>query len=325
MPGIHEVFHARFVDHAYPAHTHDAWTVFTVDEGSIAYDLERRHRGVEGSKVTLLPPHVVHDGRPGASAGYRKRVLYVGTEVLGEHLIGPAVDSPDVLDPSLVRGFRSLHRALGDPGDAFEAESIFALVASRLGRHLGERRVDDDSPPGVSIAEELRDLLDARLSVGITLAEAGRILEVSPAHLVRSFTYGSGSPRIGTSSGAGSKPLAGGSSRSVGGPRRRRRRLPRPGALHAALQAPRRNDTGHLSGSNAMRKIGDRAGSDRGGVPHRPRGRRAPHDRLLEPVVLRRGLGWPQPRGRSPGARGPGILALLLIGAFWRRSRTRTP
>jgi AraC-like DNA-binding protein len=188
VPGIHEVFHARFVDHAYPAHTHNAWTVFTVDEGSIAYDLERRHRGVTGSKVTLLPPHVVHDGRPAASAGYRKRVLYVGTEVLGEHLIGAAVDEPDVLEPSIVRGFRSLHRALGDPGDSFEAEAIFALVAERLEQRLGDSS-GDETPPGGSVAEELRDLLDARLSVGITLAEAGRILEVSPAHLVRSFTH----------------------------------------------------------------------------------------------------------------------------------------
>jgi hypothetical protein len=74
VPGIHEVFHARFVGHAYPEHTHDAWTVFTVDERSIAYDLERRHRGVERSKVTLLPP---------------------------------AVDEPDVFNRSLVRGFGS--------------------------------------------------------------------------------------------------------------------------------------------------------------------------------------------------------------------------
>ena len=194
VPGIHEVFHARFVDHAYPMHTHDAWTVFTVDEGSIAYDLERRHRGVAGSTVTLLPPHVVHDGRAAASDGYRKRVLYVGTEVLGEHLVGPAVDSPDVLDPSLVRGFRSLHRALGDPGDALEAQSMFALVAEQLSAHLGERRDDGGNRPGSSIAEDLRDLLDARLSEGITLGEAGRILDVSPAHLVRSFTRRFGIP-----------------------------------------------------------------------------------------------------------------------------------
>ena len=187
VPGIHEVFHARFVDHAYPAHTHDAWTVFTVDEGSIAYDLERRHRGVEGSKVTLLPPHVVHDGRPGASAGYRKRVLYVGTEVLGEHLIGPAVDQPDVVDASLVRGFRSLHRALADPGEAFEAESRFALLAAQLVDHFDDEPADED-PSSDSVADDLRDLLDARLFEGITLAEAARILDGSPAHLVRSFT-----------------------------------------------------------------------------------------------------------------------------------------
>ena len=187
VPGIHEVFHARFVDHAYPAHTHDAWTVFTVDEGSIAYDLERRHRGVAGSKVTLLPPHVVHDGRPAGGDGYRKRVLYVGTEVLGEHLIGAAVDQPDVVDASLVRGFRSLHRALADPGDAFEAESKFALVAARLVDRLGGKPADE-GPHDDPIAEDLRDLLDARLFVGVTLAESGRILDASPAHLVRSFT-----------------------------------------------------------------------------------------------------------------------------------------
>jgi AraC-like DNA-binding protein len=188
LPGIHEALHARFVDYAYPMHTHDAWTVFTVDEGSIAYDLERRHRGVTGSKVTLLPPYVVHDGRPAASAGYRKRVLYVGTEVLGEHLIGPAVDEPDVLEPTIVGGFRSLHQALCEPGDAFEAESIFALVTARLEQRLGHAR-GDEAPPGGSVAEHLRDLLDARLFEGITLAEAARILDVSPAHLVRSFTH----------------------------------------------------------------------------------------------------------------------------------------
>ena len=30
VPGIVEVFHARFVDHAYPLHTHDTWTVLIV-------------------------------------------------------------------------------------------------------------------------------------------------------------------------------------------------------------------------------------------------------------------------------------------------------
>jgi AraC-like DNA-binding protein len=188
VTGIREVFHARFVDHAYPPHTHDAWTVFTVDEGAVAYELETRHRGVVGPRVTILPPHVVHDGRAADGDGYRKRVLYVGTDVLGEDLIGRAVDEPDVRDQQLVRGFGSLHRALRDPGDAFEAESIFALVSSRLREHLRDRAVEESPRPRDEVAADLRDLLDERSLESMTLAEAGRILDVSPARLVRCFT-----------------------------------------------------------------------------------------------------------------------------------------
>jgi hypothetical protein len=102
------VFHAGFVEHAYPRHTHDAWTVFVVDEGAIAYDLERRHRGTAGASVTLLPPHVVHDGRPATTDGFRKRVLYVGTELLPAALTGRAVDEPD---RTLAQGLRDLREA----------------------------------------------------------------------------------------------------------------------------------------------------------------------------------------------------------------------
>jgi AraC-like DNA-binding protein len=187
VPGIHEVFHARFVDHAYPPHTHDAWTVFIVDEGAIRYDLETRHRGAAGARVTILPPHVAHDGRPATGAGFRKRVLYVGTEVLDEHLIGRAVDDPDIEDPAVVRGLHALHRALRDPGEALAAEALFALVSSRLLAHLGDRSemvVD----PSDDIASGLRELLDEHRFERLTLTDAGRILQVSPAHLVRCFS-----------------------------------------------------------------------------------------------------------------------------------------
>jgi AraC-like DNA-binding protein len=187
VDGIQEVFHARFIDHAYPPHTHEAWTVFTVDEGAVAYELETRRRGVVGSTVTILPPHVVHDGRAANGDGYRKRVLYVGTDVLAEHLIGRAVDRPDIRDQHIVRGVRALHRALRDPGDAFEAETIFALVGSRMREHLGILEVHEPPWPH-DVAADLRDLLDERSLEMMALAEAGQILQVSPAHLVRCFT-----------------------------------------------------------------------------------------------------------------------------------------
>jgi len=99
--------------------------------------------------------------------------------VLGERLIGPAVDRPDVLDPSLVLGFRSLHRTLADPRDVFEAESTFALVAARLSKYLGGPQ-ENLHPDASHITDDFRYLLDARLFLGNTLAEAERILEGQP-------------------------------------------------------------------------------------------------------------------------------------------------
>ena len=100
VPGIHEVLHARFVDHAYPPHTHDAWTVFIVDDDAIRYKIDRRDRGAAGARVTILPPHLVHDGRPAHRSGYRKRVIYLSTEVLDERLIGDR--RPDHRDTVLI-------------------------------------------------------------------------------------------------------------------------------------------------------------------------------------------------------------------------------
>jgi AraC-like DNA-binding protein len=200
VAGVHEVFHARFVDYAYPPHVHDAWTVFVVDDGWIRYDLERRDRGAGGEPVTVLPPNVVHDGRAASVAGFRKRVLYLSTDVLDERLTGRAVDRPDIAGPALRRAVHALHRALGHPDDALEAESRLALVGDRLRAHLGgipsgasPQGLPAATPPGFGtgppgLAGDLRDLLDERLFERTTLAQAGRDLGASPSHLVRCFT-----------------------------------------------------------------------------------------------------------------------------------------
>ncbi len=193
VPGIHEVFHARFVDHAYPAHTHDTWTVFIVDQGAITYDLEAHHRDADGARVTILPPHVVHDGRAATGAGFRKRVLYLGTELLDERFVGPAVDHPDIDDPALVGTLSALHVALRDPHESLAAETMLALVSTRLLAHLGDPGTGSDRPDHL-LASDLRDLLDAHRFDPMTLAEAGRVLHASPTHLVRSFSHAFGIP-----------------------------------------------------------------------------------------------------------------------------------
>ncbi|WP_433282502.1 AraC family transcriptional regulator [Pseudonocardia xinjiangensis] len=191
VPGIVEVFHAEFTDHAYPEHAHDTWTLLVVDEGAIRYDLDRHEHGALRPAVTLLPPHVAHTGRSATDHGFRKRVLYVDTEVLDESLTSASVDAPSFDDDLLRTRVDQLHRALDAQGTALEAESRLALIADRIRRHLRAPAVE---PAPDRLAANLRDLLDARTVPGLALRDAAALLHAHPSHLVRCFTSAFGLP-----------------------------------------------------------------------------------------------------------------------------------
>jgi len=193
VAGVVEVFHAHFTEHAYPMHVHDAWTLLIVDDGAVRYDLDRHERGNPGDTVTLLPPQVPHNGSAATPHGFRKRVLYLDMSQLDESFIGAAVDGPDLAEPVLRRRIAQLHAALATPGDAFEAEGRLALIGERLRGHL-RPHPSPGKPRDPGIARGLRDLLDAHLLDGITLAEAARLLHAHPTHLVRAFTGAFGIP-----------------------------------------------------------------------------------------------------------------------------------
>ncbi|GAA2395571.1 AraC family transcriptional regulator [Dactylosporangium salmoneum] len=195
VPGVAEVFHAHFVDHAYPVHVHDAWAVLIVDDGAIRFDLDRHHRGASGAaSVTILPPGVPHDGRAATTHGFRKRVVYLDAAVLPATLSGAAVDAPGLDDPLLRLRIHQLHQALDHPGDELEAESRLALIRGRLREHLDRHFVASAVPRPRRLADELRDLLDANTAAGITLRDAGALLGSHPGHLVRAFTATFGLP-----------------------------------------------------------------------------------------------------------------------------------
>ncbi|PWI45759.1 AraC family transcriptional regulator [Streptomyces sp. ICBB 8177] len=188
VPGVVEVFHAHYTEHAYPMHVHEAWTLLIVDDGAVRYDLDRRERGTPHDTVSLLPPQVPHNGSPATARGFRKRVLYLDRTRLDESLIGAAVDGPDLADPLLRRRVGQLHAALANRGDELEAESRLALICERLRGHLRPRLLP--RPPGTApgVAQTLRELLDERLLQGVTLDEAAKLVHAHPAHLVRSFS-----------------------------------------------------------------------------------------------------------------------------------------
>ncbi|SDE08213.1 AraC family transcriptional regulator [Auraticoccus monumenti] len=197
VPGVTEVLHAHLVGHAYPAHTHDTWTLLLVDDGAVVYDLDRHRHDTSRARVTVLPPGVPHDGRPATGHGFRKRVVYLDAAVLGEGRTGRAVDHPGWADPVLHSGLDHLHRVLTRPEEAFEAEGRLALVVERLRGHLpgsGDERVPAPGAPTRRLARELRELLDASVVPGITLARAGHLLDAPESTLVRAFSAEYGIP-----------------------------------------------------------------------------------------------------------------------------------
>ncbi|WTI14805.1 AraC family transcriptional regulator [Streptomyces sp. NBC_00820] len=188
VPGVVEVFHAHFTEYAYPMHVHDAWTLLIVDDGAVRYDLDRHEHGTPHDTVSLLPPHVPHNGSPATEHGFRKRVVYLDATRLSHDLIGRAVDGPDLRDPVLRLRVGQLHRVLALPGEELEAESRLTLVGERLRGHLRGRVGGGEGRRDPGLAHSLRELLDDRVSEGLTLDEAARLLNAHPAHLVRAFS-----------------------------------------------------------------------------------------------------------------------------------------
>ncbi|HEY1702992.1 MAG TPA: AraC family transcriptional regulator [Trebonia sp.] len=188
VPGVAEVLHARMTDHVYPMHAHDSWTLLIVDDGMVRYDVHRHEHGALDQVITLLPPHVPHNGRAATESGFRKRVVYLDFGQLPERLIGRAADRPVLIDPVLRLRVGQLHEALGRPGDELEAESRLALITDRLRHNLQHYPAERPVAAAPGIAYRLRDLLDAAVPETVLLRDAAARLHAHPAHLVRAFS-----------------------------------------------------------------------------------------------------------------------------------------
>lgn len=185
VPGLREVYHAT-LDHAYPLHTHDDWTVLLVDDGAVAYDLDRANHQATAGGLTLLPPDVPHDGRSAvAGSGYRKRVLYLDPRWLPENTRATAVRHPSLLASDAPEIARRIHAALRHPGDLMAAEHwVLALRDQILAELASPAPARVDAP----LARRLRALLDDRYTESFTIAAAADQLGTHPSHLIRVFS-----------------------------------------------------------------------------------------------------------------------------------------
>jgi AraC-like DNA-binding protein len=189
VPDISEVFHAHIEGWSYPKHAHDTWTILILDGGGISFSMERRDRAVSGAVVTLIPPGVVHDGRPapGVPDGFHKRNLYLDATFLPPDLTGRAVDRTNLDDVPLRRTISAIHDGLLRGDHPMHAEERLALVADRIGEHLRAGAPAEPRLPRRGRADQLRDLLDLHATEPYLLRDAATELGASVSSLVRGF------------------------------------------------------------------------------------------------------------------------------------------
>lgn len=194
VPGVSEVLHATFVGHAYPLHSHQTWTVLIIDEGAVRYDIHHQHRGADRRRITVLPPYVAHDGESAQSgASFRKRVLYLEADTIGESLVGEAVDDSTIDDPRLRRDLVALHASFDRPRNDLELEERVDGIVVRIRQHLTKTGLPKRHPKSVA-GEALREFLDSRPFEQHRLGDVAAHLGWNTTHLIRSFTATFGIP-----------------------------------------------------------------------------------------------------------------------------------
>ncbi len=164
-----------------------------IDEGTVSYRLDRHRRSTVPRSVTVLPPHVVHDGSTAdPDRFFVKRVLYLNEAVLPTSLVGCAVDKPTIGSRSLYDALSRLHPLLDRPCADLETDEVVVAVVDQISRSL--RPTARGSAPSSDAAEALRSHLDTHLCTEQRLGPIARELGWDARHLIRSFTREFGLP-----------------------------------------------------------------------------------------------------------------------------------
>ncbi|HTN97040.1 MAG TPA: AraC family transcriptional regulator [Nordella sp.] len=197
-PGIERI-EAFFSGHAYDPHRHDTYALGYTISGVQSFT----YRGVQADSLAgnamVLHPDEVHDGRAGAEAGFRYRMIYMEPHRISAALRGrtntlpfvrTAVSSDTRLLAALGLGLTDLGRAL-EPLEADRIVTVIADALFTLDASLPARSIAATSARAVDAA---REFLDAHFTRVVASEELEAVTGLDRYALARHFHL-----RLGTS------------------------------------------------------------------------------------------------------------------------------
>ncbi len=118
IPGA-DMVTARFTDHAYSPHWHEAYTISLIEGGAERYDYRGKRHVADAGSLPIINPGEIHTGSSAADAGWQCRTFYLPTgfvrQVVDEAgLAGtepPWFGSDIIRDPDLAARALRAHRS----------------------------------------------------------------------------------------------------------------------------------------------------------------------------------------------------------------------
>jgi AraC-like DNA-binding protein len=93
-----EAMHARFQDHVFAPHTHDAYSFGVTDVGAQQFHCRGALHTSAAGMVMALNPDDPHDGHAAAAVGYHYRIIHIHPQVVRSVLADAADHTADPLD-----------------------------------------------------------------------------------------------------------------------------------------------------------------------------------------------------------------------------------
>lgn len=196
--------HARFVTHSFARHFHEGYCLGVIEDGALGFRYRGENLVAPAGSVNLAVPGEVHDGHGAVDSGWAYRMFYLEPEFLQSVAaqLSPKPGSlphfrPGVIDdPQLAESIISLHRDMeqGQLSQLEEQTRLLHLLTGWIGRYA------DDSLTGRAVGTEhgavrrAREIIEARFGEEVTLSDLARETNLSPYHLVRTFTKHIGMP-----------------------------------------------------------------------------------------------------------------------------------
>jgi AraC-like DNA-binding protein len=191
QPGLERI-EAFFSGHAYDPHRHDTYAIGYTLAGVQSFDYRGARADSRAGNVIVLHPDEVHDGRAGAEAGFRYRMLYIEPRLVRDALGERAGSLPFVrtavsTDQRLLRALRLALDDLDRPLEPLEMDRAVLAIAEALLARSGSSRGRPPSAASAIAVEKARQFLDDNFDRIVTSEELERVADLDRYMLARNF------------------------------------------------------------------------------------------------------------------------------------------